>query len=138
LRFTPARDNFLSVLLAFAFADLEEERKNLSECHIVYEKLLLTMSSEIEDLKSVVIVEVDAARGPEIPLPANNGDIIMDGPTDAELLVEERETRGKLVEERRGKDVAELATAAGVVWIMYMRFARRAEVSLGVCGPSLF
>jgi len=52
----------------------------------------------------------------------------MNGVSDIVRLVEEREARGRMVAERRGKDVEELATAMSIVWIMYMRFVRRAEV----------
>jgi len=51
----------------------------------------------------------------------------MDGGLEIARLVEEREARGKMVADRRGKDVDASSTAIGVVWVMYMRFARRAE-----------
>lgn len=45
-------------------------------------------------------------------------------------LMDEREERGRMVEERRGREVGELQVAMGVIWVMYMRYARRAEVSI--------
>jgi cleavage stimulation factor subunit 3 len=99
----------------------------VSTVHTIYETILNHLSADIEKLKVTVAAEVDTARGPEINATANVGDIDMDG--EITRLVEEREERGKLVAERRGREVDELCTSAGVVWIMYMRFARRAEVS---------
>ena len=116
--------------MTFALADLEEDRGNFAKCHEVYEALLNRTYPEIDELKASVAAEVDRARGPEINRPsadevAMNGD---DGLAEVTKLIDERESRGKLVAERRGKDVMDLAIAVNVVWIMYMRFARRAEV----------
>lgn len=44
-------------------------------------------------------------------------------------FVEEREGRGKAVEERRGKEVLDIETAISISWVMYMRCIRRSEVS---------
>jgi hypothetical protein len=43
-------------------------------------------------------------------------------------LVEERENRGNMVQERRGKEVKDVETAISIVYVMYMRFVRRSEV----------
>ena len=117
--------------MTFALADLEEDRKNISDCHALYDNLLNLLAPDIDELKNIVSAEVDVARGPEIIAPSidNNGDIEMNGRSEISKLVEEREARGQMVAERRGKDVDEMATAMGVIWVMYMRFARRAEVS---------
>lgn len=120
----------LSVLLTFSLADLEEERKNFTDCHTLYENLLSLLASDTDELKIAVVAEVNAARGPEIPGPlVDSGEIGMNGGSEVARLVEDREVRGRMVAEGRGKDVDELATAMSVVWVMYMRFARRAEVN---------
>ena len=117
--------------MTFALADLEEDRKNFPDCHSLYDNLLNLLAPDIEELKTIVSAETDAARGPEIVAPSiGNGDIEMDGGSEIAQLVEEREARGRMVAERRGKDVEEIATAMGVIWVMYMRFARRAEVRI--------
>ena len=117
-----------SFLLTFALADLEEDRGKFATCHEIYEALLNRLIPEIVELKTTVAAEVDRARGPEVTRPtgedAMNGD---DGLAEVTRMIDEREARGRHVAERRGKDVDELSTAASVVWIMYMRFARRAE-----------
>lgn len=110
-----------SLLLTFAVAEVEEGRGNLAKCHEAFEGLIARLDPEVDEMKRKIGGEVENAKGAEIP----PGD-------DAQALIEEREERGRLVAERRGKDVESLAAAIGVVWVMYMRFARRAEVSEGV------
>ena len=117
-----------SFLLTFGLADIEEERGNFTKCHSVYDGLLSKLDPEIEALKLTVEKEVENVRGPEISLPTNDVDMTGEGASEVTKLIEEREVRGRLVAERRGRDVQDLAAAAGVVWVMYMRFARRAEV----------
>lgn len=113
--------------MTFALADVEEERKNLADVHAAYEKLLEPFPSEINTLTEDIEREVNAARGPELAQPAQNGDVNMDGNDELARLTEEREARGKAVQDRRGKEIDSLSTAMTVVWIMYLRFARRAE-----------
>jgi len=116
-----------SFLLTFALAEIEEDRKNYVECHNIFQALIKILDTEIEQLTEQVAAEVEVARGPAIPL-ASDPDFDNTEDSDVGRLVREREERGKLVQERRGKDIEEVKTALGVVWVMYMRFARRAEV----------
>lgn len=118
-------------LLTFALADAQEERRENASCHETYEKLLAHLNEDIDKLKVKIAAEVETAKGPEIKGNSGNEDVDMTGDemSETQKLIEEREARGKLVEERRSRDVTDLATAAGVVWVMYMRFARRSEVS---------
>lgn len=114
-----------SFLLTFALAEIEEEQKNFADCHSIYTSLIDSLNTETEDMRVQVASEVEVARGPEIPVQADND---MNGEeSDYARLVREREERGKLVQERRGKDIENSKTAAGIVWVYYMRFARRAE-----------
>jgi cleavage stimulation factor subunit 3 len=118
-----------SILLTFALTELEEERKEVASARDHFESLISHLSTEVDELKSTIDAEVNAARGPEISAPVGGVDDEMNGADEAARLVEEREARGKLVLERRGREVSEVETAIGVVWVMYMRFARRSEVS---------
>ncbi|WVQ71644.1 hypothetical protein IAR50_001184 [Cryptococcus sp. DSM 104548] len=124
-----------SFLLTFAYAELEEERKEYATCHALYSNLISRLNPEVDQLRIEVAKEVETARGPPIPnaekvqSAAAAGDVDMDG-NDVQAiqkLVDEREERGRLVAERRGRDVEELMVGISVVWNMYMRFARRAE-----------
>jgi cleavage stimulation factor subunit 3 len=119
------RTSWCSFLLTFAQADLEEERKQFNVSQAAYESLLANVDSDIEELKEKIAVEVQVVKGSEIP------DNHADGPAVARLR-EEREARGTGLAEARGKEVDELMVACSMVWIMYMRFARRSEVSEGL------
>ncbi|KAK8869830.1 hypothetical protein IAR55_000398 [Kwoniella newhampshirensis] len=128
-----------SYLLTFALAEIEEDRTNYAESHNLFNALIDHLAPEIDDLKKVIAQEVETARGPEIP-GSNGGDVDMNGESsEIAKLVEERDARGKLVAERRGKEVEELQIGLSLVWNMYMRFARRAEgikAARGVFGKS--
>ena len=117
------------MLLTFALADIEEDRRNFKECHGAYEALIARLNPDIDELKKKIEVEVENAKGPEITKPQGDVDMTGEGLNEVQKLIEERENRGKLVAERRGRDVSDLAASVGIVWVMYMRFARRAEVS---------
>lgn len=118
-----------SVLVTFACADLLETKKDYTVCHEIYNSLVDNMSTEVDDLLKTITAEVEIARGPEIPNAPQTTDDEIQVSDEVKRLVEERETRGKMVEERRGKEVVDIETAISVAWIMYMRFSRRAEVS---------
>lgn len=118
-----------SVLLTFAYTDAEEQQKNLPPCHEAYETLINNLTAEVDELKTTIEAEVEAALGPEIPNSTQVGDDDNDVSAETARLVSEREARGKAVRDSRGQEVEELQTAITVVWIMYMRFARRSEVS---------
>lgn len=123
--------NNISVLLTFATAEIEEDRKNFPEAHSLFTNLTEQLGQDIDKLVEIIDKEIIIAKGPEIPRPQGEAmDVDGEGPeANYNRMMDEREERGKIVEERRGKEVMELRTAMGVVWIMYMRFARRAEVS---------
>lgn len=115
-----------SFLLSFALAELEEERGNYADCHKIFDALVGTLNTEIDDIKSRVAADVEAAKGPEIVQTGTDADMIGED-TDYARSVREREERGKVAAERRQKDVDDVLSALGVVWVMYLRFARRAE-----------
>lgn len=140
---------YLSVLLTFAAAEHSENTKDSPTAHTLFTSLIDRLSTEAEDLKVILTKEVEYAMGPEIPRLATGNNENEDGNMDIDnnnnnnnndddtggskseytRLVEEREKRGEMVREKRGRDLEEVREAMGVVWVMYMRFARRAEVS---------
>jgi cleavage stimulation factor subunit 3 len=109
----------VSVLLAFALADVQEDRNQIPTTHTLYETLLNRLNTDIDKLKLTVAAEVDNARGPEINTVASVGDVDLDG--EIARLVEEREDRGKMVAERRGKEVDELCTSASMDYVHAVR-----------------
>lgn len=123
-----------SFLLTFALAEQEEIRQNKAAARTAYEDLIKNHGVEIDKLRKTINEEVEEAKGPEIEddevefLRADDED--MDGAelSETQKRKMEREARGKEVVDRRQKELDDLVTAAGVIWIMYMRFARRSEV----------
>lgn len=113
-----------SFLLSFALAEMEEDQRNYAECHTIFTNLIERLNVEIDELKLTVSKEVEIARGPEIPAAAHE---LNNEESDYARLVRERDERGRLVQERRGRDIDDAKAALGIVWVMYMRFARRAE-----------
>ena len=118
-----------SVLLTFACADLLEIQKDTKTCTEIYTSLIENLTTEVEDLQKTVSAEVEAAKGPEIPNAPQTTDDEINMSDQMKRLVEEREGRGKMVEQRRGKEVVEIETAISISWIMFMRSTRRSEVS---------
>ena len=139
-----------SVLLTFAAAELAETLKDAALAHSLFTNLIDRLSSEAATLQAALEKEVAAAMGPEIPKPesgiptdsttgapsANGGGGGMEIDDDKDAFapqseytrqVADRQRRGDEVKERRGKEVEEAKEAMGVVWVMYMRFARRCE-----------
>ena len=119
-----------SVLLTFACADLLEIQKDTKTCTEIYTSLIENLTTEVEDLQKTVSAEVEAAKGPEIPNAPQTTDDEINMSDQMKRLVEEREARGRMVEQRRGKEVLEIETAISISWIMFMRSTRRSEVSL--------
>ena len=122
---------------------MAETLKNPTLAHSLFTNLLEHLSTEAASIQSLLERDLVAQMGPEIPKPDSsatrtesntNGGGNMDVDEDAfapqseyTRLVAEREQRGERVKEVRGKEVQEVKDAMGVVWVMYMRFARRAE-----------
>lgn len=123
----------VSFLLTFAFTENAEGRKEYGACHTAFESLVVNLIAQMEDLNRDVQDEADRMMGPEInPAavpPAAGPEEEEQREAEIQRLVDERLSRGEPVLARRQKEVDDLKTAISLVWIMYMRFARRAEVS---------
>jgi cleavage stimulation factor subunit 3 len=128
-----------SFLLTFAYAEHEESKKNNAAAHAAYERLIAEHGASIDKLKVSIEKEVEQAKGPEIPVDENEEDIEMvgAGPSETRKKQMERDARGQAVRDRRAVEVEDLTTAAGVIWVMYMRFVRRAEVGSKQAGRGL-
>lgn len=110
-------------MLHFAYAEVEETRKNYQAARNTYNALITTLGHQLEKLQKSIDSEVSLAQGPPISL--TNPD--SDPSSDFRKQTEEREERGRRVRERREKELEDLKGALGVVWIMVMRFERRSE-----------
>ncbi|KAG9027591.1 mRNA 3'-end-processing protein rna14 [Tulasnella sp. JGI-2019a] len=110
-----------SFVLTFALAEFMETQKNLPAAHAAYDALIATLSKNLDSLDAQIKSEVDDARASVL----QNG---QNGATDDSTpAVIEAEDRARKVRERRNKDLEAAKSELGIVWIMLMRFARRAE-----------
>lgn len=125
-----------SFLLSFAYAELEETNKNLSACRTTFDNLLKHHGQAIERTKASIEAEVAKAQGPEIDI-GGEDQAQTDDDTDMDVVevsanrrkFEERESQGTAVREKRAKELDDMIWGAGLIWTMYIRFARRSEVS---------
>jgi cleavage stimulation factor subunit 3 len=118
-----------SFLLNFAYAELQESRKELADVHAMFDRFLGLLRKDLDALESRVnsanssfssnasgaAATADTSLAPaiaEVVIHSNNSSF-------ATQSSEEKPPKSKELEERR--------TQYGLVWIMYMRFARRAE-----------
>jgi cleavage stimulation factor subunit 3 len=97
--------------LNFAYAENLEVKKDYPAVHSVFEKLLEVLRKDLTAL--------DLELGP----PAEHS-----GPSSQESTITQPvEPNGNAKANPRSQEFAEKKTEYGLAWIMYMRFARRAE-----------
>lgn len=119
-------------MLNFAYAEVLELKEKFDEVHALYNKFLDALRQDLEDVEARVSSAntSNASAGAQGSAGHANGDVLgnstsLDVPIQSQNLSfvsqtsEERSTKSKELAERR--------TEFGVVWIMYMRFSRRAE-----------
>ena len=134
--FTSALPVF-SFLLTFALAELEESRKEFGKVHALFAGLLGRLQPTLEKTKASITDEIAAAVATVVeavaPRKAAGNQLIID-PSEPDLAElkraqdEERRAKADEIRTRRDKETDELEKGVALVWIMYMRFARRAEV----------
>lgn len=127
-------------MLDFAYIDLGESRKSTSDCASTFDNLLSTVHSQIDrklsELASALSAIDEAAAAERAAAEAKKAD---EGDADVEMDGEKREGERKNEEARQKKkeevktqakpEIDELKEAAALVWIKYMQFLRRTEVS---------
>jgi cleavage stimulation factor subunit 3 len=110
-----------SYLLNFAYAESLEIKKEFAEVHGTYEKFLNLLRANLEDLEQ----QANASTTPNGDAPANPAN-----PANGAEPNSQNTSFGSQASDDKPPHVTELQkqrTEYGLVWIMYMRFARRAE-----------
>jgi len=122
--------NSTSFLLHFAYCELQESRKEHAEVTATFDKFLDALRAELDELESRVnfanssFTSDGSGRTMPMSAPAGNGSGLLEtGMTSnnssfATQASDEKPPKVKELSERRQE--------YGVVWIMYIRFARRA------------
>jgi cleavage stimulation factor subunit 3 len=127
---------FSSFVLNFAYCELLETRGDNEAVHNIFDKLLNNLSAELETIEARVKADSpNSSQNVSGNLQPNvsNGNIIPNnGPTPGitnagiESKDSSFETRNSDIPPKSDA-LAERRADYGLVWIMYMRFARRAE-----------
>lgn len=114
-----------SFLLTFAYAEALEIKKDFAEVHNVYEKFLAVLAADLTNLDRTTNVSQDGANGSGSQNPNGNG-----ANNSGEIASQSQSQNSYItpVEEPKKKtDLQRHRTEYGLAWIMYMRFAMRAE-----------
>ncbi|KAF9474614.1 Suf-domain-containing protein [Pholiota conissans] len=110
-----------SFLLTFAYTEALEIKKEFAEVHATYEKFLAILRTNLEALEQQT---GDTSMGSAVPTSGNG-----QANTSNDANVNSQSSFGTQSDDRP-KQTTELQrhrTEYGLVWIMYMRFAMRAE-----------
>ncbi|KAG0375773.1 mRNA 3'-end-processing protein rna14 [Mortierella sp. AD032] len=126
-----------SFLLHFAYAEMEETRKNFKESRAAYEGLVKSLTEKIDDMNTKVDQEVQAAKAAllaEQQLLDGGSKKVRDiEEVDGEMRERERDELKKRTKELQQyeklarKEVEEMIKGCGLAWIMFMQFVRRTE-----------
>ncbi|CAO3673036.1 unnamed protein product [Rhizopus microsporus] len=119
-----------SLLLNFSFAELCESRKQIDEARQVYNDLVDRLEKEHEELKETAQKEISKLQQEaEEERTAMNLSDDIDGEVREQLRIREKNVKKKQseVEAKMNEEVNVIARAGSLVWICYMRFARRTE-----------
>lgn len=88
----------------------------LPDAHTAFEALINALHAQLESADSAIAAEVEAVRASVPSTGVMNGELAL-----------ERDERERAVLEKHNKELDVMKGELGVVWIMLMRFARRAE-----------
>ena len=105
-----------SFVLNFAYAEALEVAQNFTEVHALYERFLDALLAELEALESTAI---EAANLSQSSSQESQGPDLTQNTSFSAQAADDKPSHKKDLQERRRE--------FGVVWVMYMRFARRAE-----------
>ena len=113
-----------SFVLNFAYAELLETKKEHAEVHAAYERFLETLRGHLEKLEAKESASSET-NGTNQPNTTSNSGL----PTqaDASSFLGTQQSSSSDDKPPRSRELAERRTEYGLAWIMYMRFARRAE-----------
>ncbi|KAF9997162.1 mRNA 3'-end-processing protein rna14 [Entomortierella chlamydospora] len=129
-----------SFLLHFAYAEMEENRKNFKESRAVFETLVKNLTGKVDEMNNKVNEEVQAVKA---ALQAEQQ--LLDGGSapnkkvrdieevDGEMRERERDELKKRAKELQQyeklarREVDEMIKGCGLAWIMFMQFVRRTE-----------
>lgn len=122
--------NPTSFLLHFAYCELQESRKEHAEVTATFDKFLDALRAELDELENRVNSANSSftsdASGRTVPMSAPAGNGL--GSLEAGMISNNSSFATQASDEKppKVKELSDRRQEYGVVWIMYIRFARRA------------
>lgn len=120
------------MLLNFSYAELCESRRQLDDARQAFDSLVENLDKDIESLKEVAQAEIAKLHqeAEEEKASMNLSDDI-DGELREQLRTREKHVKKEqeAIEKTLNEKVDVIARAGSLVWINYMKFARRTDVS---------
>jgi len=106
--------NSKSFVLNFAYAEVLEDAKSLKEVHATFTKFIDILRNDLEELEASVKSEEEPtqSQSSNVGVRSNNSSFTTQSSDEPHSLSKELKSR---------------RTEYGIAWIVYMRFARRAE-----------
>ena len=118
-------DGVTSFLLNFAYAEALELQSNFREVHTTFEKFLKILRKDLEALETRLNTSTAWTSSPGSQLRVGDVSQLQTGaPTPKECFTTQLSMEDK---PSKNKELADKQTDYGIAWIMYIRFARRAE-----------
>ncbi|KAG6841341.1 hypothetical protein C0991_012166 [Blastosporella zonata] len=115
--------NPASFLLRFSYAEALESKKEYTEIHLQFDKLLEVLRAKLEELEVRLNAEEAQNANNANTMPASNM-------AEAGLQQPANPSSGSQSSDDKSRKISELSERRveyGLAWIMYMRFGRRAE-----------
>lgn len=121
-----------SFLLNFAYAEVLESNKSLEEVHSIFEKFLGVLRKDLDALESRVSSgntsnSINATQQSQRGMNDETSELLHSGFTQNSSQNSSMNSQNSDERPPKNKELSDRRTEYGVAWIVYMRFARRAE-----------
>ncbi|KAI0922183.1 hypothetical protein AcW1_004043 [Taiwanofungus camphoratus] len=120
-----------SFVLNFAYAEAQELQNNFEEVHATFNKFLEVLRSDLEAIESRISSANSSfssnQSGPVAPIGSSESTLAAGLQSGSQSQNTSFNTQTSDEKPSKSKELADRRTEYGIAWIVYMRFARRAE-----------
>jgi cleavage stimulation factor subunit 3 len=120
--------NPTSFVLNFVHAEALEQKGSLPEVHDLYMAFLTKLEVELEEVEART-ASADSSIAPDPNVTVNESSASL-APNQSQISSQGSQSSQVVVEDKKTKELTDRKAEYGVVWIRYMRFARRASGAL--------
>jgi cleavage stimulation factor subunit 3 len=119
-------------LLTFAYAEVQEIKKEFADVHAIYDKFLTLLRSQLETLEQTTTSANTSSSTAAVPTNGSGNGVVNNihsSTTEPGIQSTNSSFHTQASDEKPSKntELQRLRTEYGVAWIMYMRFGRRSE-----------